>query len=60
MIIISVFWLSIGVLIMKYSVPFWVLYMALSWIIFTVIEAKKTTSGKGGNRTVEKGNFPFK
>ena len=60
MIIISVLWLSIGVLIMKYSVPFWVLYMALSWIIFTVIEAKKTTGGKGVNRPVDKGESPFK
>ena len=60
MIIISVLWLSIGVFIMKYSVLFWVLYMGLSWIIFTVIEAKKTTGGKGVNHTVGKRENPFK
>ena len=59
-IIISVLWLSIGVLIMKYSLLFWVIYMALSWLILTIIEAKKTTGGKGVNRPVDKGSNPFK
>ena len=59
-IIISVLWLTIGVLIMKYSLLFWVIYMALSWAIFTIIEAKKTTGGKGVNRPADKGSNPFK
>lgn len=45
-IIISVLWLTIGVLIMKYSLLFWVIYMSLSWAIMTVIEAKKPPAEK--------------
>ena len=59
-IIISVLWLSIGVFIMKYSLGWYFVYMFVSWAVFTIIEAKKTTGGKGVNRTVDKGENPFK
>ncbi len=58
-IIASIIWLSIGVFIMKYSLWFYLLYLVITWIIFTIIEAKKTTGGKGVNRPVDKGTNPF-
>ena len=58
-IIISAFWILIGVIIAKYSLGWYFIYMFVSWAIFTVIEAKKTTGGKGVNRPVEKRDEPF-
>ncbi len=54
-IIISAIWMLIGVLIAKNSPPWYFVYMFISWAIFTVIEAKKTTGGKGDKPLVEKG-----
>jgi len=59
MIVVSVLWLSIGIAIMSYSIWFYLLYLVVSWAIFTSIEYKKTTGGKGVNRTVDKGKHPF-
>ena len=58
-IIISIIWLTLGMVIASYSLPYYFVYMFVSWAIFTVIEAKKTTGGKGVNRTVDKGTNPF-
>ena len=59
-IIISVLWLSIGIAIAYHSLWLYLLYLVITWAIFTVIEAKKTTGGKGVNRPVDKGSNPFK
>ena len=59
-IIISAIWMLIGVIIAMRSLSWYFIYMFLSWAIFTVIEAKKTTGGKGVNRPVDKGTNPFK
>ena len=40
-IIISAIWMLIGVLIAKNSLPWYFVYMFISWAIFTVVEAKK-------------------
>ena len=58
-IIISVLWLSIGIAIAYHSLWFYLLYLVITWIIFTIIEAKKTTGGKGVNRPVEERDEPF-
>jgi hypothetical protein len=50
----------IGVIIAMRSLSWYFIYMFVSWIIFTIIEAKKTTGGKGVNRPVDKGTNPFK
>ena len=58
-IITSAFWILIGVIIAKYSLGWYFVYMFISWAVFTIIEAKKTTGGKGVNRPVEKRDEPF-
>ena len=58
-IIISAIWMLIGVIIAMRSLSWYFIYMFVSWIIFTIIEAKKTTGGKGVNRPVDKGTNPF-
>ena len=45
-IIISAFWILIGVIIAKYSLGWYFIYMFVSWAIFTVIEAKKPPAEK--------------
>ena len=40
-IIISAFWILIGVIIAKYSLGWYFVYMFISWAVFTIIEAKK-------------------
>lgn len=58
-IIISAIWMLIGIIIAMRSLSWYFIYMFLSWAIFTIIEAKKTTGGKGVNRPVEKRDEPF-
>ncbi len=62
-IIASIIWVSIGIIIVSQSLFFYFLYAMVTWtiyaIIYSIIEAKKTTGGKGVNRTVDKGTNPF-
>lgn len=45
-IIISVLWLSIGIAIAYHSLWLYLLYLVITWAIFTIIEAKKPPAEK--------------